>query len=147
MKKKLLNLFAIIIGVLMCFCFNQVHAEDSIFGGANITRENFRGLGAGNIGEPINVPVNKKLGISETRKSGNRYRWGIQTDETGHVIWKIATYSSDTSAADYKDLYYCLNVDRGFGITVSGGEMLEEEKDDYKDSYDMTLEANKTKIT
>ena len=41
-KKKLLNLFAIIIGVLMCFSFSKVYAEDSNFGVTRITRENLR---------------------------------------------------------------------------------------------------------
>ena len=66
-SKKLLNLFAIIIGVLMCFAFNQVHAEDSNFGATNITRENLREIAEANI---LTSDSNLVLGALKTRASG-----------------------------------------------------------------------------
>ena len=129
--KKLLKLSAIIIGALMCFSFAKVHAQDSIFGDVELTRGNLKTVATANT---LNATMSTKyLGISKTRLSGNYYTWNPTTTGEAKTAWKIATYPSLTSTnANYSDLYYCLNAERGFGIT--NGTMAEGAKDTYTKS-------------
>ena len=150
-SKKLLNLFAILIGVFMCFCFSKVYAEDSNFGDANITRGNLRNVAEANsLRGANNTPVT--LSISKFRngqRTGEVYIWGpasgvinssgrFELDDHYNVdankIWKISTVTSDNTN-NYDDLYYCLDVQRGFGLT--NGEMAEGATDTYSVEYNV----------
>ena len=138
-KKKLLNLSAIIIGALLCFGFNKVQAIDSVFDGTSITRNNLQSVATSNA---LSTPdTSTVLGISKTRKTGNYYSWENNTTVDAKNVWKIADYTS--GSADYSDLYYCLNAERGFGATQ--GRMAEGATDTYITEYEVN-DTNKSSI-
>ena len=151
----------------MCFGFGKVHATDSNFA---VSRENIREIAESNSLRASNI--SKILGIYAQRSSqngSNAYQWdpqevftnpevpnsryeeaqsaGYFPDSTG-TVWKIATYPSlnaTRSQSDYSDTYYCLNYDKGFGI--SNGYMANGAKDTYTLSYDMKSDSDKNAIT
>ena len=128
-KKKLLNLSAIMIGIVMCLGFAKVQAAE--FDSVNLTRENLKAVAENNT--VLTSMDDRVLQISKTRKSGNYYNWDKTTTSNGKTAWKIATIKS--GARNYDDLYYCLNVAKGFG--ASTGDMAEGARDTYNVSYDM----------
>ena len=131
-KKKLFNLFGILLGIFMCFSFSKVEAADSIFNKMNLTRSSLMSV----LEENALTSSSKWLGISATRQSENKYEWNVDTLGNGKKVWKIATYPSETSKVrDYTDLYYCLNATQGFGM--NNGEMAEGSVDYYNTSIDM----------
>ena len=143
-KKKLLNLSAIIIGALMCFGFNKVQAIDSVFDGTSITRNSLRSVATSNALTTSNTET--ILGISKIRESENYYSWGNNTTVDAKNVWKIAKYETtdpNDRNADYSNLYYCLNAERGFG--VSEGRMAEGAKDTYTVEYEVN-DTNKNNI-
>ena len=128
----------------MCFGFSKVHAIDSTFDGISITRGNIQSIAASNTLTASNTET--ILGISKIRQSGDYYSWANNSTVDAKNVWKIATYPSldaDRTQADYKDLYYCLNAERGFGLT--NGQMAEGKKDTYTTEYEVNDE-NKTNI-
>ena len=140
--KNRLILLGIIMGVISCFGLNKLYAANitSAFSDVNINRNNLsKAIKSSTIEQ-------KWLGISEKRESGNSYKWNVDSLGNGKKVWKIATYSSeDIDLRDYKDLYYCLNVKRGFGLT--NGEMAEGKKDEYTTSVDMLDTLSKEVIS
>ena len=141
-KKKLLNLSAIILGILICFSFSKVQATASAFG-QEINRGNLKTVSVANA---LSTRISSKiLGISKERESGNYYQWNVNTVGEGKTAWKIATYPSlGSNIRVYSDLYYCLNATRGFGL--NNGEMAEGAKDSYTSSYDMKDSNQKNSI-
>ena len=140
--KNRLILLGIIMGVISCFGLNKLYAANitSAFSDVNINRNNLSKAAKSSTIEQ------KWLGISEKRESGNSYKWNVDSLGNGKKVWKIATYSSeDIDLRDYKDLYYCLNVKRGFGLT--NGEMAEGKKDEYTTSVDMLDTLSKEVIS
>ena len=140
--KNRLILLGIIMGVISCFGLNKLYAANitSAFSDVNINRDNLSKATKSSTIEQ------KWLGISEKRESGNSYEWNVDSLGNGKKVWKIATYSSeDIDLRDYEDLYYCLNVKRGFGLT--NGEMAEGEKDEYTTSVDMLDTLSKEVIS
>ena len=155
LKGKLISTLAL-LGVISC---TSVYATEvtSVFSGETVSRENIQ-----NISLTSELTTDTILGISKTRENGNWYVWNpaadaiddntgeLIVDEDGNVqakkVWKIAKYSSEISnVRDYSNLYYCLNAERGFGLTDV--EMAEGKKDIYSDSYDMKDSAKKSQIT
>ena len=140
--KNRLILLGIIMGVISCFGLNKLYAANitSAFSDVNINRDNLSKATKSSTIEQ------KWLGISEKRERGNSYEWNVDSLGNGKKVWKIATYSSeDIDLRDYEDLYYCLNVKRGFGLT--NGEMAEGEKDEYTTSVDMLDTLSKEVIS
>lgn len=143
-KKKLLNVSAILLGVLMCFSFSKVQAANSVFSDVNLTRDNLKTVVQANSFDAMGT--SRVLGISENRESGNAYGWNRTTTGEGKTVWKIAAYPSMASnTVNYNDLYYCLNASRGFGI--QNGDMAEGAKDIYSSIYDMKNTAHKSNIS
>ena len=153
----------------MCFSFSKVHAADSNFAVAGLTRESLREIALSNTLSASNI--SKILGIYAQRSvqnGNNAYQWNPQEiftnpnvpnsryedvrvlgyfPDSTDTVWKIATYPSliaNRDQSDYSDLYYCLNYDKGFGI--SNGYMANGAKDTYTLSYDMKNGADKSAI-
>ena len=157
LKNKLI-LLAILMGVISCFGLNSLKAAEitSVFSGETINRQTIATLA-----RTSEANSDKVLGISKERESGAWYAInptadGLNTegdlivDKNGNVkaqkIWKIAEHSSlSSSIRNYNNLYYCLNVERGFGIT--NGEMAEGAKDTYPNSFNMKDNNQKSNIT
>lgn len=94
--KKLFNLFAIMLGVMMCFAFGQVQASEltSFFTGERITRDNVQKV--------ADYPILLSAPITlQRRDSGYQY-------DGNKVIWEFVDKDNP------KDMYYCLNKDQGF---------------------------------
>ena len=123
----------------MCFGFNKVQAIDSVFDETSLTRNNLQSVAASNSLRSTNTSTT--LGISKTRRTGNYYSWGNNTTADAKNVWKIANYSSGN--ADYSNLYYCLNAERGFG--TSQGRMAEGATDEYTTEYEVN-DTNKNNI-
>ena len=160
LKNKLI-LLGVSIGVISCFGIKSSQASEitSVFSGKTITRNTVQNVELASENNTSLVPVT--LGISKDRESGNWYVWNplttaldengkLKEDDKGNVqaqkVWKIAKYSSESSATrDYSNLYYCLNPERGFGLT--NGEMAEGAKDVYSTTFNMKDYTQKTTIT
>lgn len=138
LKKNVLKLSAIMLGVLVMFGFTGVQASN--FGEVNLTRENLKTVAENNT--VLASMDNRVLSISKNRESGNYYNWNKTTTSNGKTVWKIATIKS--GSRDYTDLYYCLNAAQGFGL--SSGEMAEGARDTYTTKYDMKDSADKSSI-
>lgn len=81
------------------------------------------------------------MGISKNRESGNAYTWNVTTTDAGKTVWKIAEYDTTSSLVpNYEKLYYCLNAERGFGL--SNGSMAEGSKSEYNTAIDMKNMTN-----
>ena len=144
-KKKLLNLSAIILGVMTLFSFNKVQASEitSVFSDEEITRSNLASV-AQTMSLSNMSSETLELQISKNRESGNYYQWNITTTDEGKTVWKIAEVDS-SNLRNYSNLYYCLNATVGFGITE--GNMAEGASDEYSDRFDMKDSTDKTSIT
>ena len=138
-NKKIINIFAILLVIITCFSFSKVKAADF---SSTLTRDNLTAYDASNFAA---LNSDRILGISGTRQSGDIYTWNPNTVGEAKTVWKIAEYSSDTSnVRDYSNLYYCLNAERGFGIT--NGQMAEGKTDTYTTGLDMKDATNKSNI-
>ena len=138
LKSKLISVLAL-IGVISC---SRVYATEitSVFSGERISRKSIQ-----EIALTSELNTNKILGITKTRENGNWYGWNKNTVGDEKIVWKIGEYISESQeTADYSNLYYCLNAERGFGLT--NGEMANGSTDDYLNSYDMKNSTNKSNI-
>lgn len=160
LKSKLI-LLGIFVGVISCFGMSSSQASEitSVFSGKTITRNTVQNVELASENNTNLVPVT--LGISKDRDDGNWYVWNPLTtafDEDGKLkiddknnveaqkVWKIAKYSSESATTrDYGNLYYCLNAERGFGLSING--MAEGAKDTYSDSFNMKNAGQKSTIT
>lgn len=160
LRNKLI-LLGILVGVISRFGMNSSQASEitSVFSGKTITRNTVQNVELASDNNTNLVPVT--LEISKDRESGNWYVWNPLTtalDEKGNLkvddnnnvqaqkAWKIAQYSSESSnTRNYNNLYYCLNAERGFGLT--NGEMAEGAKDTYSDVFNMKDVSLKSTIT
>ena len=141
-KSKLLKLFTIILGAMMCFGFKETKAIEITSAFSNLTLNRASVAKASN----DNLDQSKVIGIVKNRASGDSYQWNITTDGGGNNVWKVAQYSSliaTTPNWNVKDGMYCLNARRGF--QSSGGEMTEK-KGVYDIEIDMSNETNKERI-
>ena len=137
-KRILLNLSAIIVGMLMCLNFAGVQAAE--FTETNITRDNLKAVAENNT--VASAMTSRVLGISKNRKSGSYYQWNPTSTNNAKTVWKIATIQS--GSRNYDDLYYCLNAAQGFGL--SSGDMAEGARDTYNVSYDMKEASDQSNI-
>ena len=154
LKNKLI-LLGILMGVISFSGLNSSMAADitSVFDGETINRQTI-----GALAKTSEINSSKELGISKDRESRNWYVINPTTDafnEDGELnfyangnakaqrIWKIAEYSS--GVRNYSNLYYCLNIERGFGI--NDGDMAEGRTDKYPNSFDMKNNNKKSTIT
>ena len=137
-KKRIFNIIAIILGIITCFSFYKVQAIEY---GSTITRNNLTAYTTADFNE---LSLDTVLQISAQRETGNEYTFNPNTVGEAKTVWKIAKYSSNER--DYSNLYYCLNVERGFGIT--NGNMAEGKDDKYSTTtFDMKDSSDKVNIT
>lgn len=137
-NKKLFNLSAIMVGIVILLTCGKVQATESVFSNIVPTRRSSQAYTS----LPFSNSTN--LGISKDRESGDSYTWNPNTIGEAKTIWKIATINPQNTR-DYSNLYYCLNATRGFGVT--NGEMAEGATDDYTNSFDMKVFEDKSNIT
>ena len=137
-KSKLLKLFTITLGALMCFGFKEIKAIEITSAFSNLT------LNRANVARASseNTNTSKVIGIVKNRASGNYYQWNVTTDGGGNNVWKVVQYASLTATTpnwNIKDGMYCLNARRGF--QSSSGEM-EEKKGIENYIYEMIKNYN-----
>ena len=118
-KRRLVSLLAVLVGIFMIWNFSSVSASEVIFQDLNLTRETLQTIAQNNT---LNAS-SETLSISKTRSTGDYYNWDPTTTSDGKTVWKIAKGTG--SSRDYSNLYYCLNVAKGFGYNSSTGDMTE----------------------
>ena len=92
-KKKLFNLFAIILGVMMLFSFSKVEATEltSAFTGETLTTRSTMSASS-STQTMLSTPI-----TLQRIDSGYKY-------DGSNVIWKFADKNNTN------DMYYCLNI-------------------------------------
>ena len=82
------------------------------------------------------------LGLTNIRQDKGAYEIASKGAGTRKKIWKIVSYSSQSdNNISYKNAFYCLRAELGFGLT-NGNQNVTTEKRQYNVKHDMKTEKN-----